>query len=123
MDLPEVNRIYQFCKGFDQEFRNEIKHLLEYKIQLTDRTTVYVDDYRQKAYECHFTFLAEQRKQHRLTHLTEKIKEIQCLQTIDIKIDWKVIRDATFLTEEEFEKLCPVAEDGVGRTSTCDECK
>ena len=63
IDRLEVNRIYQFCKGFEEQFQSEVKHLLEYKVQLTDRTTYYVDDdASQKEYECQFTFLAENKR-------------------------------------------------------------
>lgn len=63
IDRLEVNRIYQFCKGFEEQFQTEVKHLLEYKVQLTDRTTYYVDDdASQKEYECQFTFLAENKR-------------------------------------------------------------
>ena len=63
IDRLEVNRIYQFCKGFEEQFSREIRHLLEYKVQLTDRTTYFVEDEAsQKEYECHFTFLAEEKR-------------------------------------------------------------
>ena len=40
----EVNAIYQFCKSFEDQFYEEIKHLMEYRVSLTDRSTYFVDD-------------------------------------------------------------------------------
>ena len=36
--------MYQFCKTFEQSFGGDIAHMLEYKIQMIDRTTYFEDD-------------------------------------------------------------------------------
>ena len=96
----EVNRIYQFCKGFEDQFAAEIKYLLEYRVQLTDRTTYFVEDeLSQKEYECHLTFLAEEKRQISLRDLKERVYELKLLRSIEVKIDWRVIVDAVFLSE------------------------
>lgn len=40
----EVNKIYQICKTFEDQFELELMHLLEYKVELTDRSTFFVED-------------------------------------------------------------------------------
>lgn len=54
----EVNRIYQFCKGFEMDFAEEITRLLEYKVELTERSTYFLDGVCQKNYLCNFSFMS-----------------------------------------------------------------
>ena len=43
--------------------------MLEYRIQMVDRTTYFVNEIEQKSYEVQLTVLAEERKQKRLQRL------------------------------------------------------
>lgn len=119
----EVNRIYQFCKGFEELFAAEIKHLLEYRVQLTDRTTYYAEnDASQKEYECQFTFLAEEKRQNFLKDLANRVKDLKNLRTIDVVIDWRVLKDPSFITDDEFDALLPVGPSGT-RVGICGQCE
>lgn len=117
----EVNKVYQFCKTFEQDYDREIKNMLEYKIQMIDRTTYFVDESEQKSYEVEFTVLAEERKQPKLKRLRRVLDELAALKSIDVIVDWKICKDELFMTDEQFQAVCPMNSRGI-RTSTCYQC-
>ena len=47
---------------------------------------------------------------------------LEKLKSIKVFVDWKVVVNVEFLTEEQFEKLCPIGDDG-RRFSVCDNCQ
>ena len=89
----EVNSIYQFCKTFEQKFGDEIQYMLEYKIQMVDRTTYFLDESEQKSYEVELAVMAEERIQKRLRGLSNKISQLEKLTSIKIDVKWNIVKD------------------------------
>ena len=74
--------------------------MLEYKIQMIDRTTYFVNDQEQKSYELEFVVMSEESKQKRLQRVQNRIRELKKYRTIEVLVEWKVVKDLSFLTEE-----------------------
>ena len=96
--------------------------MLEYRIELADRTTYFVDDNPSptKSYDLQFIFMTEKSRLGKITFLKQKVEQLKKLSSINITITWRILEDAILLDDEQFEAICPLGEDGETRIVICD---
>lgn len=66
---------------------------------MTERSTYFIDGVCQKSYLCNFVFMSETKWQKELTKLNIRLQELEQLKTIEVVVEWKVIKDQPYLTE------------------------
>ena len=76
--------------------------MLEYRIELADRTTYFVDDNPSptKSYDLHFIFMTEKSRVNKVNFLKRKVEELEKLSSINITTTWRILEDAVLLNEE-----------------------
>ena len=80
--------------------------MLEWKLQLTEQTTHFNDPaLTRKNYELLLVFTFESIRKVHFRKLNERINELNFLKTIDVKVEWREIKDAVLLTDEAHELL------------------
>lgn len=53
-------------------------------------------------------------EEHRMKHLDKLMavmKELDLLRTVEVKVDWRIVRDAVFLTDAQFNAVVPFVDE------------
>ena len=117
----EVNTIFRFCKGFESQFAAELNHLIEFKLEITERTTYFTDETDPTEYECNMLFVSTEDKAELLERLRKIVVELERLKTISVNVVWKCFSNLPLVSDEEAERMFPTGSDGKA-VAICNRC-
>ena len=117
----EVNSIFRFCKTFEKQFTQEMQRLIEYKLQITERTTYFADESEDKEYECSLLFVSAADQAEQLGRLHRAVLDLEKAESVQVDLLWKSFADLPLLDEEHMDKLLPLGQDGKA-LAICSRC-
>ena len=91
INQSEVHSLFSLCQSFEIMFKAELRLLVEFKIEIIERTTYYVVSEATRQYECRMLFVLPAENKDKVEHFYKKIQELQKLETIKVHIQWKLI--------------------------------
>ena len=89
-----------------------MKYLIDFKLEICERTTYFTDETDPTEYECNMLFVSTEDKAEHLERLHKIVIELERLKTVNVNVIWKCFTNLPLVSDEEAEKMFPKGTDG-----------
>jgi len=98
----------KFCRDFEEYFKDELKYLLEYKLEVqTIATYSTVEETHSTTALMKFTHLKKDKDM--LTFLAHKVEEFTEIKSITLHQEWVELEGKALLTEEQADRMLSIS--------------
>ena len=95
--------------------------MIEYKLEITERTTYFTDETDPTEYECKMLFVSTEDKAEHLVRLHKIVQDLERLKTVNVNVNWKCFLNLPLMSAEHAVKKFPLGTDG-NVLAICDRC-
>jgi len=76
INKSEVANLFRTCSSFETSFSEELKQMIEYKIEIVEKTTYHVGDIAERSYDCQMLFVAAEESMEEMSMLIKRIEDL-----------------------------------------------
>lgn len=102
----EFRALKEFCRRFENSFEEEIKFLLEYKLDLHQIST-YDRTNQIKSYFCTMNFVHDISLTYQLSYLKGEVEKFCNMTAVTVQLNWNVLKSKPLLTDAQINDMFP----------------
>jgi hypothetical protein len=107
-----LNTLISFVKTFEERFRDELADLMEYKLEIVEQTTYYVQRQAVREFTARLNFVSASRNNAKFVELRKMLGELSGMHSARVEVNWKVFESLPVLFSSDLQRIGVESEQG-----------
>jgi Zn finger protein HypA/HybF involved in hydrogenase expression len=121
LNLLELSNLINFCKTFEKRFAPELINLIEYKMEIVERTTYYVQRLAIREFVANMLFVTTKRNLPKLAEIKSTLAALESIKSAKVHVHWKIFEAQPIIPTSIVNKIAIKSDKGLN--FICNNCQ